>query len=116
MITKNDLRKDKFYPMSHSEFNDCVAFALRNSDRAVAYCKIKDEQFFGGMADNLEDALTFCKKFYEEDNSVDVSIADVRKGVLLYGKMDILHELKIISEEEYDEFIQSNSMFDDEDY
>jgi len=115
MITKNDLREDKFYPMTHSEFNDCVAFALRNSDRAVAYCKIKDEKFFGGMADNLEDALTFCKKFYEEDNTVDLTIADFRKGVLLYSKTDVLYELGIISEEEYDKYIKANHNFD-EDY
>lgn len=113
MITNNDRRDDKFRKMTREEFNMCIWFALRNGDRKVAYASVdKDNVFIGGMADTFEDALYWCKKFYEEDNSIDLTIGDYRQAVTIWGTIDILHELEIISNEEYDKYIDSIN-FDD---
>ncbi|NCI20636.1 hypothetical protein EJM73_06645 [Clostridium botulinum] len=45
------------------------------------------------MADSLEDALEWCKVFYEEDNSFDLSIGDFREEVSIWSTKDILHEI-----------------------
>lgn len=105
MITENDKREDKFCEMSSSIFNECVWFALRNGDRKVAYSKIKKGMHTGGMADNLEDALYWCKRFYNEDKTVELCIADFRKAPTIWQTNDILHELGIMSDEEYDKYI-----------
>ncbi|EDT84161.1 hypothetical protein EXN65_14275 [Clostridium botulinum] len=107
MITNNDKRSDKFYPMNHELFNKCVAFALRNGDRKVSYCKIKDGVLYGGMADSLEDALEWCKVFYKEDNSFDLSIGDFREEGSTWSTKDILHEIGAISDEEYNKYIDN---------
>ena len=107
MNTENDKREDKFFPMDRTEFNQCVRFALRNGDRKVTYCKIKDQVFFGGMADTLEDGLEWCRKFYEEDNSCELSIGDYSGADTIWCTKDILHELGIISDEEYDRYIST---------
>lgn len=112
MITENDKRKDKFRPMSAIDFNNCIAFALRNGNRMVAYSKIKDDMHIGGMADTFEDALYWCKKFYDEDNSVELCIGDFSKGVMIWSTKDILHRLGIISDNEYEKYIDELE-FDD---
>ena len=112
VITENDKRKDKFFPMTYEEFNNCVCFALRNGDRNVTYKKIKDGLHIGGMADTFEDALYWCKKFYEEDNSVDLCIGDFTGAPTIWSTMDILHKLNVISDEEYDKYIDTLD-FDD---
>lgn len=112
MITDNDKRQDKFHPMDFTEFNNCVWFALRNGERKVAYAKIKDEKHTGGMADTLEDALYWCKKFYDEDNSVELCIGDYSEAVCIWSTMDILHEIGYISDEEYDKYIDSIDLDD----
>lgn len=112
MITENDKRQDKFFPMNYKEFNDCVCFALRNGDRKISYKKIKDDVHIGGMADTFEDALYWCQKFYNEDNSVDLCIGDFTGDAVIWSTMDILHRLKIVSDEEYDKYIDTLE-FDD---
>lgn len=112
MITENDKRDDKFTPMSFEDFHKCTHFALRNGDRKVIYKKIKNELHTGGMADTLEDALYWCKKFYEEDETVELCIGDFSNGVTIWSTIDILHELGIVSDEEYDKYIDSLD-FDD---
>lgn len=107
MITENDRRKDKFYPMSSEEFNNCVGFALRNSDRKVAYSKFKDGLHIGGMADTFEDALYWCKTFYDEDNNIDLCIGDFTAAPTIWSTKDVLHKLNIISDEEYDMYTDS---------
>lgn len=112
MITENDKRKDKFFPMDHVEFNNCIAFALRNGDRRVAYSKIKGNIHIGGMADTFEDALYWCKKFYDEDNDIDLCIGDFSKGECIWSTIDILHELGYVSHKEYDEYIDNLDLDD----
>lgn len=112
MITENDKRKDKFHPMSAIDFNNCIAFALRNGDRMVAYSMIKDGMHIGGMADTFEDALHWCKKFYNDDNNVELCIGDYRAAVMIWSTKDILHELGIISDDEYNKYIDELE-FDD---
>ena len=104
-MNDNDKREDKFFPMNAEEFNKCVAFALRNGDRRVSYCKSKDDIIYGGMADSFEEALEWCKKFYEKDNSFELSIGDFIRGATIWQTKDILHEIGIISDEKYDKYI-----------
>lgn len=112
MITDNDKRRDKFCEMDHIEFNNCIAFALRNGDRKVAYSKIKDGKHMGGMADTFEDALYWCKKFYDEDNDIDLCIGDFSKGECIWDTISILHEIGYVSDEEYDKYIDSIDLDD----
>lgn len=112
MITENDKRKDKFIKMNHEEFNTCVAFALRNGERKVAYSQVKNGVFQGGMADTFEDALEWCRYFYNNDKSVDLTIGDFREGETIWTTIDILHEIGIVSDEEYDEYLDSIDLED----
>ena len=112
MISENDKRKEKFYPMSAIDFNNCIAFALRNGNRKIAYSKIKDDMHIGGMADTFEDALYWCKKFYDEDNSVELCIGDYSKAVTIWSTKAILHRIGIISDEEYEKYIDELEFYD----
>lgn len=111
-MNDNDNRRDKFFPMNHKEMNNCIAFALRNGDRKVAYCKIKDDVYYGGMADTFKEALEWCEKFYSEDNSINLCIGDYSEAVTIWNTKDILHELNIISDEEYDKYLDSIELDD----
>lgn len=111
-MNENDKRLDKFYPIKPDIFRECVAFALRNGDRKIAYCKRKNESIYGGMADSFEEALEWCRKFYEEDNNCDLSIADYSGATVIYQTNDILHEIKVISDEEYDKYINNINLED----
>lgn len=106
-MNENDQRSDKFFPMNREEFNKCINFALRNGDRKITYCKVKDEVFYGGMTDSFKEALEWCKKFYEEDNCCNLGIGDYRCAVTIWGTKDILHKLGFISNEEYDIYLDN---------
>ena len=112
MITENDKRKDKFLSMNSIDFKKCIASALRNGDKMIVYSKMKDNIHVGGIADTFEEALYWCKKFYEEDNSVDLCIGAFSSEVIIWTTKDILHELGFISVEEYNKYIDELE-FDD---
>ena len=111
-MNKNDKRKDKFRPMSREDFNKCVSFSLINGDRMVSYCMIKNGIFCGGMADTFKEALDWCKQFYEEDKDIDLSIGDFSEGTAIWRTPDILHEIGVISDDEYDEYIDNLELDD----
>lgn len=108
----NDNRKDRFFPMDKSEFNKCICFALRNGDRQICFAKIKDDKFYGGMAKDFNDALHWCKKFYEEDKDIRLTIGDYSEAVCIWDHTSILHELGFISKEEYDKYLDSIDLED----
>lgn len=74
--------------------------------------KIKDGLHIGGMADTFEDALYWCKTFYDEDNSVDLCIGDFTGAPTIWLTKDILHKLNIISDEEYNAYIDNLDLED----
>lgn len=112
-VVNNETRSDKFIPMSKEQFNLCVAFALRNSNKKISYCKIENKTFYGGMADTLEEALQWCKKFYEENPNCDLKIGDYSSGgVTLWDKYSILHEIGIISDEDYNKYLNNLELED----
>jgi len=92
-------------PMSREEFNLCVASALRNSDKRVCFCKIEDGVYCGGMASSLEESLQQCKIFYEENPDCDLKLADYSGPTVIWDKYSILNKIGIISDEEYDKYL-----------
>ncbi|QUH21938.1 hypothetical protein [Alkaliphilus sp. B6464] len=93
----NEKRSDKFIPMNREQFNLCTAFALRNGDRKVCYCKIEDDIYYGGMANTFKEALEWCKTFYEENPDCDLKIVNYSGSVSIWDKHSILYELGIIT-------------------
>lgn len=104
----DELRKDKFSIMEHEEFNKCIYFSLRNSKNKIVYsCSVRDNKIKGGMTNNIENALNWCNKFYKENPSAELCIGDYSKGVLIWDKTSILHELGYISDKEYDKYLDN---------
>lgn len=106
-MNENDKRKDKFLPMNKEEFKSSVSFYLKNGNKKISYCKIKNGIYYGGITDSLIEALECCKKFYIEDSNCKLSIGDYSKAVCIWGTEDILYELGILSKEKYDEYINN---------
>lgn len=101
------IKHDMLIPMNRQEFNLYIAFALRNDNKKVSFCKVIDNNYFGGMTDTLEDALKKCKEFYDESPNCRLSIGDFSNGTEIWETESILHELGIISDEEYNKYLDN---------
>lgn len=106
-MSDNKTRNDKFAPMNREQINLCIAFCLRNSDKKISYFKSENEVFRGGMADTFNEALNWCRRFYEENPNCDLGIADYSEGVTIWGKYSILREMGIVSDKEYRKYLEN---------
>lgn len=78
------------------EFNEWMSEQLKQGNRKIGFCKIKDGLYTGGMCKDLDTALQRCRDYYAEDNSLGLSIGEFHSATTIWTTEDILQELGII--------------------
>lgn len=103
---------DTFSIKGKYEFNSYIGLQLRSNKNKVVYYQVLGDVYKGGFCTTVDDAMSYCKEFYNKDNNVCLGIGDYSDAVCIYEHMDILNELKIVSDDEYNAYLSNLNLTD----
>jgi len=74
----------------------------------VLWMVVKDGLYTGGYAETLDIGLSILREYYNINNDCKLGLGDYIRNVRVYEHECVLHKLGIISDEEYNESIETD--------